>query len=204
VEYEDFSEDKAVGGRLYLKTDAFGSLTIGGSAYRGGYYDRSAKYVITTSADGQTNADQQYTTIAKYQELSLATDVKWEWRHLLVQGELIMNQVNYAPGGRPRVPNVAPPAGFQADYRRWGTYGLVGYRTPFIQTMPYCMLQYVYAPDNPQIPPVLGTQFGVNVHPTPAVVLKAELSLTHFYGPGSIGLGRNSLRILATQVAWAF
>jgi hypothetical protein len=204
VEYEDFSDDKAVGGRLYLKTNAFGSLTIGSSVYRGGYYDRSAKYVLTTGSNGQTQVDQQYTTLSKYQELSLGADAKWEWQHLLVQGEAIVNQVQYAPGGRPRAQVVAPPQGFQADYRRWGAYGLVGYRTPIVQTMPYFLLQYAFAPDNPLIPPILGLQFGLNVHPTPAVVLKLELTLTHFSGPGSTGLGLVPLRILATQVAWAF
>ncbi len=204
VEYEDFNDDKAVGGRLYLKTDAFGSLTAGMSAYYGGYYDRSAKYV-TTNVNGQTGVDQQYTTIAKYRELSLGWDVKWQFKQrLLVQGELIVNQTKYEEGGRPQVTVVAPPLGFQPDYRRWGVYGLVGYRTPFLQIMPYGMVQYVYAPDNPQIPPVTGYQFGLNEHPTPAVSLKLELSLAHFSGVGSTGLGRYPLRVLATQVAWAF
>jgi hypothetical protein len=204
VEYEDFNDDKAIGGRLYLKTNAFGSLTIGSSVYRGGYYDRSAKYVVTTSSNGQAQVDQQYTTLSKYQELSLGADAKWEWKHLLVQGEAIVNQAQYAQGGRPRAQVVAPPQGFQADYRRWGAYGLVGYRTPIVQTMPYFLLQYVFAPDNPIIPPILGAQFGLNIHPTPAVVLKLELTITHFSGPGSTGLGLVPLRILATQVAWAF
>jgi hypothetical protein len=204
VEFENFSGDLAVGGRLYLKTDAVGSLTIGASAYRGGYYDRAAKYVVTTNSSGQAGVDQQFTTIAKYQEVSFGADLKWQWQRLLVQSEVIMNEANYASGGRPRVQVVAPPLGFQPDYRRWGVYGLVGYRTQLVQTMPYCMLQYIYAPDNPEIPPTLGTQFGLNIHPTPAVVLKAELSFAHFYGAGSTGLGLSPLRILATQVAWAF
>jgi hypothetical protein len=204
VEYQDFSDDKAVGGRLYLKTDAFGSLTIGTSAYRGGYYDRSAKYVITTSSNGQAGIDQQYTTTSKYQEVSLAADLKWQWKRLLVQSEAMMNEVNYAQGGRPHAVVVAPPLGFQPDYRRWGIYGLVGYRTQIVQTMPYAMVQYIFAPDQAEIPPTLLAQFGLNIHPTPAVVLKVELTLTHFYGPGSIGLGSSPLRLLATQVAWAF
>ena len=204
VEYEDFSDDKAVGGRLYLKTDAFGSLTAGMSGYYGGYYDRSAKYVVTT-VNGQAGVDQQYTTTAKYHELSLGWDVKWQLKQrLLVQGELIVNQTKYSAGGRPQTQVVAPPLGFQPDYRRWGVYGLIGYRTPFLQIMPYAMVQYVYAPDNPQIPPVTGYQFGLNEHPTPAVSLKVELSLAHFSGAGSTGLGRYPLRVLATQVAWAF
>jgi len=204
VEYQDFDDDKAVGGRVFLKTEALGSLTIGGSAYRGGYYDRSAKYVPTTTANGQPGAEQQYAIVSKFQELSLAADLKWQWHRLLVQGEVIMNETHYAPGGRPRAQVVAPPQGFQADYRRWGVYGLIGYRTAFVQTMPYFILQYAYAPNDPIVPPTLGGQWGLNIHPTPAVTLKLELSLLHFYGPGSTGLGLSPLRIAATQVAWAF
>ncbi|MEO8904792.1 MAG: hypothetical protein ABI488_20405 [Polyangiaceae bacterium] len=203
VEYVDFNDDKAVGGRLYVKTDAVGSLTFGTTAYRGGYYDRSAKYFVK-NVNGQPIVDQQYTTISKYKELSLGADLKWQWKHFLVQGEAIMNQVKFANGARPRVQNLAPPNGFQPDYLRWGAYGLVGYRTPFVQTMPYAMVQYAFSPDNPIIPPILGVQFGLNIRPTPAVVLKTELTFTHFGGPGSGGLGSSPLRVWASQVAWAF
>ena len=200
VEYQDFDDDKALGGRLYLKTDALGSLTVGASAYRGGYYDRSAKYVIKPSG----TVDQEYTTKSKYQEFSFGTDLKWQWKRLLVQGEFIMNEAAFENGGRPRVDALKPPQGFQPDYRRWGAYGLVGYRTHILQIMPYAVVQYVYAPNDPVVPPVLGGQLGLNIRPTPAVVLKLELSLTHFTGPGSTGLGNFPLRFLATQVAWAF
>jgi hypothetical protein len=200
VEYEDFDKDKAIGGRLYLKTDAVGTLTVGASAYRGGYYDRSAKYVVTDSA----SVDQEYTTISKYQEFSFGTDLKWQWKRWLVQGEYIMNDASFETHGRPRVDVLKPPQGFQPDYRRWGAYALVGYRTHFLQTMPYAVVQYVYAPNDPVVPPVLGGQVGLNIRPTPAVVLKLELSFTHFDGPGSTGLGNHPLRFVATQVAWAF
>ena len=200
VEYQDFDDDKALGGRLYLKTDAVGSLTVGASAYRGGYYDRSAKYVVTKNG----SVDQEYTTKSKYREFSFGTDVKWQWKRLLVQGEFIMNEARFEDGGRPRVDALKPPQGFQPDYRRWGAYGLIGYRTHILQTMPYAIVQYVYAPNDPVVPPVLGGQVGLNIRPTPAVVLKLELSLTHFSGPGSTGLGNFPLRFLATQVAWAF
>src|SRR6478735_4721152 len=79
VEYQDFDDDKAFGGRLYVKTDVLGSLTIGGSFYRGGYYDRSAKYVIRNQG---ATVDQEFTTISKYQELSLGADLKWEYKSL--------------------------------------------------------------------------------------------------------------------------
>lgn len=203
VEYQDFNDDKALGGRIYLKTDAFGSLTIGSSAYRGGYYDRTAKYVITT-LNGHPLVDQQLTTTSKYEEFSFGADLKWEYDRLLVQSEFTMNDVAYAKGGRPRVQVYQPPNGFQSDYRRWGLYALLGYRTHFLQTMPYIIVQHVNDPALPIIPPTTGANLGFNIRPNPSVVLKLELSLIHFSGPGSIGLGSSPLTVASSQVAWAF
>ena len=201
VEYEDFDNDKAFGGRVYVKTEALGSLTIGGSFYRGGYYDRSAKYIVK---DGGATVDQEYATISKYQELSLGADLKWEYKSWLVQGEAIMNEANFDQNGRPRMTVLKPPQGFQADYRRWGAYGLVGYRLPFVPLMPYVIVQHAYSPDSPSTPPATAYEVGVNYRPTAAVVVKLEYTDWHFSAPGSAGFGSYPLRILATQVAWAF
>ncbi len=203
VEYEDFNDDKAFGGRVYGKTDAVGSLTVGGSFYRGGYYDRSAQYV-TTNVNGVTGVDQTYTTTSKYQELSLAADVKWEYKDWTVQGEIIENEAHFSPGGRPKGQPIRPPQGFQADYRRWGTYGLVGYRLPVLPLMPYVLIQHSNTPDQPNTPPATAYEVGVNLRPTAAVVVKLEYQDWHFSAPGAAGFGAYPLRILASQVAWAF
>ncbi|HKO47479.1 MAG TPA: hypothetical protein VJV79_07140 [Polyangiaceae bacterium] len=201
VEYQDFDDAKAFGGRLYMKTDVLGSLTVGGSFYRGGYYDRSSKYVIK---DQGTAIDQEFTTISKYQELSLGVDLKWEYKSWLVQGEAIMNEANFDSGGRPRAQALRPPQGFLPDYRRWGAYGLVGYRLPFVPLMPYVIIQHAYSPDSPSTPPATAYEVGVNYRPTAAVVVKLEYTDWHFSAPGSAGFGNYPLRILASQVAWAF
>src|SRR6478736_1642978 len=201
VEYEDFDNDKAFGGRLYLKTDAIGSLTIGGSIYRGGYYDRSAKYVVK---NGGSTVDQEYTTVSKYQELSLGADLKWEYKSWLVQGKAIMNEANFDNNRRPRSTTLKPPAGFQTNYQRWDAYGLVGYRLPIVPLIPYVMVQHAFSPDAPCTPPATAFEVGVNYRPTAAVVVKLEYTDWHFSAPGSAGFGSYPLRILATQVAWAF
>ena len=201
VEYEDFNDDKAFGGRLYVRTDAIGSLTVGGSFYRGGYYDRSAKYV---PKNNNTEVDQQYTTLSKYREMSFGADVKWEYKSWLAQGEFIMNEANYANGGRPREQVVRPPQGYLPDYRRWGAYGLLGYRLGFAPLMPYVLVQHAYSPDTPNIPPATAYEIGVNYRPTAAVVVKLEYTDWHFSAPGAAGFGNYPLRILASQVAWAF
>ena len=201
VEYQDFNDDKAFGGRLYLKTDVLGSLTVGASFYRGGYYNRSAKYV--PSPDG-TKVDQEFKTLSKYEELSLAADVKWEYKAWLVQGEAILNEAKFDAGQRPRLQVVRPPQGFLPDYRSWGGYGLVGYRLPFAPLMPYVIVQHAIAPNSPNIPPATAYEVGVNYRPTAAVVVKLEYTDWHFSGAGAAGFGNYPLRILASQVAWAF
>ena len=201
VEYQDFDDDKAVGGRLYVKTDALGSLTFGASFYRGGYYDRSARYVVQNAG---STVDQEFTTISKYQELSLGADLKWEYKSWLVQGEAIMNEANFEKDGRPREQVLRPPQGFLPDYRRWGAYGLVGYRLPFAPLMPYVIVQHAYSPESPSTPPATAYEIGVNYRPTAAVVVKLEYTDWHFSAPGSAGFGNYPLRILASQVAWAF
>lgn len=205
VQYQDFDDDKAFGGRIYGKTDAVGTLTVGASFYRGGYYDRSARYVTKNVGTG-VSVDQEYTTTAKYQELSLGADVKWEYKSWLAQGEVIMNEAKYDSdgGARPRVQVVNPPQGFQPDYRRWGAYGLIGYRLPWLPLMPYAIVQHAYAPNTPNVPPATAYQIGVNLRPTAAVVVKLEYTDWRFHAAGAAGFGNYPLRILASQIAWAF
>jgi hypothetical protein len=53
-------------------------------------------------------------------------------------------------------------------------------------------------------PPTWAWSGGVNLRPTPNVVLKAELAIATFDGVGSTGLGKNDLPYFGTQAAWAF
>ena len=154
--------------------------------------------------DEGSTVDQAFTTISKYQELSLGADLKWEYKSWLLQGEAIMNEANFADGGRPRLTVLKPPQGFQSDYRRWGAYGLVGYRLPVVPLMPYVIVQHAFSPDSPSTPPATAFEVGVNYRPTAAVVVKLEYTDWHFSAPGSAGFGSYPLRILASQVAWAF
>ncbi|MEO7037984.1 MAG: hypothetical protein ABI548_28715 [Polyangiaceae bacterium] len=144
------------------------------------------------------------TTISKYEEMSLAADVKWEYKSWLAQGEIIMNEAKFERGNRPRAQVVKPPQGYTPDYRRWGAYGLVGYRLPVVPLMPYVIVQHAYTPDTPNIPPATAYEVGLNFRPTAAVVFKLEYTDWHFSGPGAVGFGAFPLRILASQLAWAF
>ena len=206
VDYEDFNDDKAYGGRLYAKTDAIGSLTVGASFYRGGYYDRSAKYTLTQT-DGHSVVDQVFTTLSKYQEMSTAADVKWEYKSWLAQGEFIMNEAHFSQGGRPRGTVVQGPQGISRltiDAVQ-GAYGLVGYRLLPVVPLYGRHTSSCSMPTRrtcPSTPPATAYEVGVNLRATAAVVVKLEYTDWHFSAPGSVGYGYFLLRTLASQVAW--
>ncbi len=194
-QYMDLDNNKAVGGRIYLRNDSLlGTVTLGALTYRGRYTDSSSEYGLDASGYGTVLEMLK----VQYDEFSLAGDVKWEWGGLLAQGELIMNEVAYRNGARPLsfLGN-----SLQADYRQWGTYGLLGYRTPFFQIMPYFAVEHYAMPILPLSTPPTGFWLGLNVRPTARVVLKAQYSYAVIHSEFA---KIYPYQFVETQVAWSF
>jgi hypothetical protein len=199
----DLDNNKAVGGRLYVETSALGNLTIGVDAYRGRYTASTKRYRVDTSGADPVAVIHRTTDVA-YDELSLGADVRWLYKDLHVQGEVMTNEAKYDERYRPRTVGFDPKPTFAADYRRVGGYLLVGYRTHFFNLMPYLMGEHSSYTNSDLAPPTWAWSGGVNLRPTPNVVLKAELAIATFDGVGSTGLGKNDLPYFGTQAAWAF
>jgi hypothetical protein len=199
----DLDDNKAVGGRLYVESSLLGDLTVGVDAYRGRYTASTKRYRVDTSGAAPVALIYRDIDVA-YEELSLGADVRWLYKGLHVQGELMMNEAAYDDRYRPRTLGFDPRPTFAADYRRIGGYFLIGYRTPWLNVMPYVTGEHSSYTDRDLAPPVWAWSAGVNVRPTPNVVLKAELALAAFSGVGSTGLGRDDLPYFGSQVAWAF
>lgn len=199
----DLDNNKAIGGRLYLETNVLGSLSFGVAAYRGMYTASTKKYRVDTS--GAEPVAQIYRHVdSRFDELSLSADVRWQFHDLHLQGELMENEAAYYDKARPRVVGFAPEPTFAADYRRWGGYVLLGYRTPWLNLMPYAMVEHSSYENTDFAPPVTAWTAGINLRPTPNVVLKAEFAGAKFEGIGSTGLGKDGLSYIGTQVAWAY
>jgi hypothetical protein len=199
--YQDLNSNKALGGRLYAHADtSAGGFTLGVSGYTGRYTDKTDQFTI--DAAGKLSVAHPIT--ADYKEASLAADVKWELGGFLVQSEAIMNDVVYQ-GHRP-VDTFAfeGPPGFVPDYRRIGVYGLTGYRFAFGGIMPFGGLEYYSVGNNGPFGESAAFWGGVNVRPTPRVVLKAQY--TYSWIPGTHpeipeGAHYNGIDF---QAAWSF
>ncbi len=188
--YRDLDNNKAIGGRLFVKNDALlGHMAFGLSTYSG-------KYTDTTLGFGTSGPTQMVTL--QYKEFALGTDLKWEWQNLLIQGEALMDEVHYL-AGRPK--NVWSMGGFgtsyQPDIRNWGAYGLIGYRTPLAGLMPY------FAVDRYSGTPFGYTAYwgGLNWRPIARVVLKAQYTYFHLLETRP---DTASYSLFETQAAWSF
>jgi len=199
----DLDNNKAVGGRVYVESSALGNLTVGVDGYRGRYTASTKRYRVDTSGP-EPVAVIYRTTDSAYDELSLGADLRWLYGGLHVQGEFMMNEAAYDERYRPRTVGFDPRPTFAANYRRIGGYLLLGYRTPWLNIMPYVMAEHSSYTNTDLAPPVWAYSAGLNIRPTPNVVLKAEMAYAHFLGVGSTGLGKDDLPYFGSQVAWAF
>jgi hypothetical protein len=198
VPYEDLDNNKAVTARLSLTYRGLGDLTLGGTMYTGratqGYNEL---YLVNGSPKSQLDVT------AQYDEISYATDLKWEWRDFHLQTEWIVNDKRYTDRGRPTGPN----GGLRPDKRNFGGYGLIGYRTPLFGIMPYVKAEYSPEPQSQSIgvaDQVVLYTGGLNFRPEARVVFKAEYSYGYFPGADPKGFAGNSIKGLDMQAAWAF
>jgi hypothetical protein len=116
-----------------------------------------------------------------------------------VQGEVIENEVAYTPSGR-TVSTSPGLAAFNSDYRRWGAYGLAGYRFAFLGAMPYTAAGYYKEGSPSWIPKLWDFWLGLNLRPTPRVVLKIQYTYVHFY----INSPTPDAKMVTAQTAWSF
>jgi hypothetical protein len=199
--YRDFDHNKAVGGRLYAANDAkWGQLTLGVSGYRGKYTDRDDEFVFTPAGD----IERQFTTNLQYTEMALAADLKYAYQGFLFQAEGIHQQVAYNDKERAYVPPTFGPATFSPDEQNWGVYGLTGYRFEFWGIMPWIGWER-YVDSAPGSETAEAFWGGLNIRPTPRVVLKAQYTYSYFPETTDASLFQDlHFNNLDFQAAWSF
>ena len=95
-------------------------------------------------------------------------------------------------------------SGLVFDYRRVGVYGLTGYRFEFLGIMPFAGGEYYDTGKAGAFGQSAAFWGGLNVRPTPRVVLKAQYTYSWFPGDQP-GLPKDShYNALDLQAAWSF
>lgn len=195
--YYDFDDNKGLTGRLKLIYTGFGELQVGVSGYHGTY--TNAVIDLTIDDEGLSSSD---IITAKFKETSLAADIRYTKGGFLFQSEAILNDQVYEEGGQSPI-----TGGLTPDNRRWGVYGLAGYRFDWFGVMPYALGEYAPVPNAsiPELPrTVLLLGGGLNIRAIAQVVVKLSYTQAVFPDPRENSFEEHPIRRIQGQVAWAF
>lgn len=196
--YLDLDDNNAVGGRMFVRSSALGSFTLGGSGFYGKYTDRGKAYAPAPGI-APTQLEIQDEPVEQYDELSFGGDARWEYDGFLAQAEVIVNQRNYEDPYR-RVDG----GGIVADELNVGGYALIGYRTPWLGIMPFTMAESYNFAINTLLPPTVTTTTGLNIQPHPNVVFKVQYEYAQIGDLSSKEVLRGTIHQLDAQAAWSF
>jgi hypothetical protein len=175
------------GARVFAETEALGDLRVGLSGYTGRFTARTTGFEVLTGTPVETISRQ-------YDEWAAGADLRWSWRHLLLQTEALWQS---------REDTGADPTSPGNENGRSGVYLLAGWRLPW-NVMPFVMGQFYNASHADSRVEIWGGDAGVNVMVQPNLVLKAAYSYyeaprapdTHFLA--------DPVSAFMTQAAWAF
>jgi hypothetical protein len=200
-EYRDLDDNKAIGAHLHWQYEGFGELRVGASGFYG--RDTDALEIAASVVPGEVKFREHI--VMQSDVLSLAADLQWKYRNLLVQAELITQQRLFTDGGRsgaihPLLGRYVAPK----DTLARGGYVLVGYRFDWLGIMPYCVVSDMDFVDPIALHSVfaVGVTGGLNIRPVDSVVLKLEYM--HAWWPDGSLITSDPTQVLNTQLAWAF
>jgi len=212
--YYDMDNNKA--GTLHLSWQSnspIGDLTLGASGYVGRYTNSQRKLTVKSAkirGKDTLQLTSEDTIKEQYDEYSLAMDAQWSRGGFQVFSEVAMNVRRYTDAGRPELQgsflgliDPTPAKRIQPDTRRIGGYLIGGYRFSWLGIMPYAQIEYVYL-DTVDLPATAAATLGFNVRPHESVTLKLHYGHAIFPGADQRGPGRDEIRALASQIAWAF
>ncbi len=160
----DFTDSKAVGGRVYLSTRNPFPIKIGLSGYAGNGED-----VETTLAVRKT--------YFSFNEYGISGDVSIDVGSLRVRSELVMNWTYFDEGHR-RMWAGSPIA----DASHLGAYIVLAYQLPWYGIEPLIMTEFLRVPVPRFIPMGEGLivpSVGVNVYFTDTTMLRTQMSIAH-------------------------
>lgn len=190
----DLDSNKAIGARLLFEWKREFDLKVGFSFFRGLYTNRSPRSFDVTTGTATS------TIFERYEEQALAADVSLDLAGLVFRGEILGSDHRYDDNFRGLGPTFIP------DNRRWGMYGLLGYRLPF-GLLPFVLAQYYKFPETPgnQLnPSVRAWQAGLNYRLHPSVILKVEYTYATL-SDSPVALIRDTpAKAVETQVSWVF
>jgi hypothetical protein len=195
---QDFTDDKMIGARLYLRRTYPLRWAVGLSGLTGRNTDqlRVVESLLPYRVGRQTTFS--------YRESTGGADLSLDAGAFRLRGELAIRRVDYTPGQRDTHYDV--PNAYNADRLEWNTYLLGAYQLPWLGLEPFFYGEVYRVPtflSEGAIMPSLG----FNIHFTTFAQLKTQWMMVHFTELPHVFRGTNSehdIHVFATRLVLAF
>ncbi|MCC6751045.1 MAG: hypothetical protein IT371_25555 [Deltaproteobacteria bacterium] len=196
----DFTDDKALGGRLFLETSRPARLKFGVSYYWGRYSDE------TRALTSLTPYKVDRTEVVAFQEHVAGADLAVDAGALRIRAEGVVRTVRFDQGKHE--PAVFGVGTFQPSRVEWNTYALVAYRLPWWGLEPYLYFE-LYRNPTPISEAAVAISPGLNIHFNPHVQLKLQYAHGWFfdfpgYDPGVARPTGPNAHYIFTRLVLAF
>jgi hypothetical protein len=165
----DFSDSKALGGRVFLSTRYPHALKIGISGYMG-------------DSENVPSLPERKTTIAS-NEHAFSADFSLDIGKLRIRSEFVASWVRYEEGKRPQLFGLP-----MADALRIGSYLMIAYQLPWYGLEPLLMCEFLRVPVPRLIPLGEGLfmpAVGLNVYFTPITMLRTQFAIARGFDFGA-------------------
>jgi hypothetical protein len=178
----DVSDDKAIGGRVYLQTRRPLSIQIGASAYWGNYQNSQKTIGVNDGVLGVVRS-----TSVAYQELAGGADLSLDIGPLRLRSEVVVNRTVFEPGKRelfggiPRVNSLS-----------YNTYVMAAFKLPWFGLEPLIYGELIHLPYPGVAEYFAGVSAGINWYISANVTLRTQAGHVQGWNGGSRPAPANS------------
>jgi len=190
----DYTDDKAIGGRVVLRTHRPVALQLGASLF----YGKSANVQKTIGMTEGMLGVVRNTTVA-FEELAGGADVSLDAGSLRVRAELVMNRTIYEPGKRALFAGVPRVNHFSYD-----AYLMIAYQLPWFNIEPLIYGEILHIPTPGVAENFAGVSVGINVYITSNVIIRTQAGRAQGFNTQGETPRNNSLNYAAFRLIFAF
>jgi hypothetical protein len=194
----DFTDDKMLGGRLFLRRTFPLRFGFGLSALMNRYSD--TRRIVTSLTPYRVTHSEQ----VAYHEKVAGADLWMDAGPLRLRSEFALRRIDYVPGKRELEYGV--PGVFAPDRTEWNYYLLAAYQLPWLGLEPFVYAELYRIPTFISQGAILPS-IGFNIHLTPYAQIKAQYLFVHFSEVPGFFSGRykdQDAHVLATRLVLVF
>jgi hypothetical protein len=194
----DFTDDKMLGGRIFVRRTFPLRFGFGLSALMNRYSD--TRRVVTSLIPYRVTHVEQ----VAYHEKIAGADVSMDAGPLRLRSEFSIRRIDYVPGKRESEYEV--PGVFAPDRLEWNYYLLAAYQLPWLGLEPFAYCELYRTPTFISEAALLPS-VGFNIHLTPFAQIKTQYMFIHFSEAPNFFSTRYSdqeSHVLATRLVLAF